>query len=75
MKEYTCLCVIVSLIVLGLTIGSYCFSYDMEIMFGKEVSLGWSLLGGVCLGTLAIPSAAIVFVIHESGVPAPFFGK
>lgn len=68
-----CGCIIL-ILVINLTIGSFCFNYCLGALWGTQLHWGLAALGGLILGELAIPAAVIIWLITLSGVPTPFFG-
>ena len=67
----SCGCLL-SIVVLNLTAGAYCFHYCLLTIFGKNVSWILDLMGGLVLGQLVIPLAIISWILKVAGVHVPF---
>lgn len=65
-----CGCLVVFLII-NFTLGAWCFDYCLNAVFGKDVSWGLDLLGGLVLGEITIPATIILAICHAAGVGFP----
>lgn len=64
---------LIIMFIINITLGAYCFGYDLEVIIGKDVAWGWDIVGGLILGGLAIVVAIVCFIVHEvADVDAPF---
>lgn len=60
------------IVIVNLTLGSYCFNYSLGAIWGTQLPWGLALIGGLFLGELTIPCAVICWLITLSGVAQPF---
>ncbi len=63
-----------TIVVLNLTLGGWCFHYSLLSVFGKNVSWIVDVLAGALLGQFTIPAAVVCWVMRLCGVEAPFCG-
>lgn len=67
---------IIFILLINITIGSFCFNYDLQCCFGKTANFWVAGLCGLLLGELTIPSAIVCWVVSDlCGVETPFFGN
>jgi len=62
-----------TVIVINLTFGAWCFSYSLNSFFGKDAPWYLDVVGGLFLGELTIPLAVVCFILNSIGVHTPYF--
>jgi len=67
-----CAC-LVWILIFNLIVGSLCFSYDANFLFGVHVPWYLAVLGGVFLGEVVVPVTVICSILSVCGVHSPVF--
>lgn len=68
----SCGCII-TIILINLTVGAYCFNYDLNVLFGTQLPWWLAAIGGLFLGEIAIPLTVILWLVTLSGAQLPLF--
>lgn len=70
-----CVCVVqMFLFAIYATVGALCFNAALWLGWGVNVPWWLDVVGGIALGSLAVPVWLIFEIIHIAGVATPFFG-
>lgn len=60
-------------LLIGAAICGFCFNYNMDTYFGKDIPWYGDCLAGFFTAPINVPAAVIGYVLVECDVPTPIF--
>lgn len=68
-----CSCVAL-LFLLNITIGTLCFQYVLDVVFGVDAPFYLDIIGGIVTGEFVIPCSIVCWIVTMCGVSTPWIG-
>jgi len=61
-------------ILLGIAICGFCFNYNLDTYFGKDIHWGFDCVAGTLSAPVNVPAAVVGYVLECSDAETPIFG-